>query len=230
MGSNMLRLNVEELRRRIERLDAFRTAGRLHKVGELLACRLRTALGNLCRVRKESGDVMLAEVVAVDSDTASLFPYDRCGQLHTGMLVVDTGCPLRVPVGRGLLGRVLDGLGRPLDGRGPIVQCRWSQLSLAAPDPLTRPPITAPFVTGIRAIDGLITVGRGQRVGLFSGSGVGKSTLLGEIARHADSDLTIEPTSDEKESFVMLPSAGFARRDKWALMPHSTLGRSASLA
>ncbi len=171
--------------------DVFRTAGRLHRVGNLLACRLRTALGNLCLVEKGAGEWVLAEVSGLDSDSACLFPYDRCGQLRIGALVVDRGEPLRVPAGTGLLGRIIDALGRPLDGRGPVRRCTRATLNLNAPDPLTRPPITVPFVTGIRAIDGLITIGRGQRVGLFSGSGVGKSTLLGEIARHAGSDLNV---------------------------------------
>ena len=95
------------------------------------------------------------------------------------------------PYGTGLLGRVIDGLGCPIDGQGPLRNVRWRPLHAVVPPPLERTAIQQPFITGQRAIDGFLTLGAGQRVGLFSGSGVGKSTLLGEIARHSNSDCNV---------------------------------------
>ena len=111
--------------------------------------------------------------------------------MHPGQEVTSTGRSHRVPVGASLLGRVIDGLGRPIDGRGPLHPIAWSSPFRTAPDSLTRTRITAPLVTGQRVIDGLLTCGRGQRIGLFAGSGVGKSTLMGQIARVADADCNV---------------------------------------
>jgi flagellum-specific ATP synthase len=96
-----------------------------------------------------------------------------------------------VPAGRGLLGRVLDGLGRPLDGKGELMGCTWQSLHHSAPLAMERARIREPFVTGQRPVDSLLTCGRGQRIGIFAGSGVGKSTLLGEIAKGAVSDINV---------------------------------------
>jgi flagellum-specific ATP synthase len=98
---------------------------------------------------------------------------------------------MQVPVGQGILGRIIDAVGRPIDGRGPLNFSDKVDLKFAAPSPLTRQDIDKTFVTGVRAIDGLLTVGQGQRVGLFAGSGVGKSTLLGDVARSAESDINV---------------------------------------
>jgi type III secretion protein N (ATPase) len=101
-----------------------------------------------------------------------------------------TGVPLSITAGDALRGRVLDGLGRPIDGGPPLVGEPWA-VDREAPPPLSRAPITRPLATGVRAVDGFATLGEGQRVGLFAGSGVGKSTLLGQIARGADADVVV---------------------------------------
>jgi flagellum-specific ATP synthase len=132
-----------------------------------------------------------AEVIGFAHDAAYLVPYEHAPDIRPGMPVRLRGHQLSVLAGPGLLGRVLDGLGRPLDGRGPITGCRRRRVRPDAPPPLERARIREPFVTGQRAIDGLITCGRGQRVGIFAGSGVGKSTLLGEIAKGCEADLNI---------------------------------------
>jgi len=105
--------------------------------------------------------------------------------------VINRGHGLRIPSGQGLLGRVIDGLGRPIDEHGPLRDCRFRTLQLAKPSVLTRARIRNVFATGVRAIDGLLTLGRGQRIGIFSGSGVGKSTLLGEIAKGSDAEINV---------------------------------------
>ncbi|MFC1583266.1 FliI/YscN family ATPase [Candidatus Neomarinimicrobiota bacterium] len=99
--------------------------------------------------------------------------------------------PLTIPVGPQLLGRIVDGMGRPIDGKGPIIAERYQSVYNQPPDPMQRKIIVEPFSTGIRSIDGLLTIGRGQRIGIFSGSGVGKSVLLGMIARHTSAQVNV---------------------------------------
>jgi FliI/YscN family ATPase len=115
-------------------------------------------------------------------DTAGIRPGDR---------IVATGGVLAVPVGPELLGRVIDGLGRPMDGRGPLGARKQARLRPEALNPLARDPIVKPIGTGVRCIDALLTCGRGQRIGLFGGSGVGKSTLLGMMARGTEADIVV---------------------------------------
>src|SRR5690606_36814032 len=113
------------------------------------------------------------------------------GQRTVLAMVAPLGRPLYVGVGEGLIGRVLDGLGNPIDGRGPIGPTVQRSLHADPPSPLDRPPVVTPFTTGVRAIDGLESLRRGQRVGIMAGSGVGKSVLLGMIARGASSDVNV---------------------------------------
>jgi len=144
---------------------------------------LCAAIGDLCTIAADGGNLpILGEVVGFDGDDAVVLalgeqhrvaPWDRVHNEHR---------PLSVPVGMGLLGRVVDALGRPLDG-GPPLQGAMRPVTGEAPSPLQRAPITEPIETGIAAIDGMLTCGRGQRIGIFAGSGVGKSTLMGTIAR-----------------------------------------------
>ncbi len=191
LACGMLQLNVPELVGRIEASAAFCTVGRLLSSREMLSARMPAAVGQLCRLESTHGQPMLAEVVGVHDGVAHMLPLRKSSGLPSGARVVGLGRSLRVPTGPGLLGRVLDGLGEPIDGRGPVRAAARIPLHRAAPAPLDRPKIAKPFVTGQRAIDGLLTFGQGQRVGLFAGSGVGKSTLLGEIAKQAESDVNV---------------------------------------
>jgi flagellum-specific ATP synthase len=134
---------------------------------------------------------MLAEVIGFHHGHALVLPLEDPVGIHPNARVVSLGRPLRVPVGRELCGRVLDGLCRPLDGKGRVRATSDVLLLRDAPSPMERPHIDTPFVTGQRVLDGLITLGQGQRIGLFAGGGVGKSTLLGEIAKQAESDLNV---------------------------------------
>jgi type III secretion protein N (ATPase) len=121
-----------------------------------------------------------------------LMPLGEVAGIGPDAVVSPSGRPLRVRVGQGVLGRVLDGLGEPLDGQGPIVgpTDEWA-VDRPAPDPLTRRRVAKPLALGVRAIDAFLTVGEGQRVGLFAGSGVGKSTLLGQIARQTEAEVNV---------------------------------------
>jgi flagellum-specific ATP synthase len=134
---------------------------------------------------------VFAEVVGFRNGTALLFPYEHDSTIKSGARVTATGRPLTVRVGPELLGRVIDPLGNPLDGRGHL--CCRTEYSIFSNPPhvLKRQRITRPLGTGIRAIDGPLTIGKGQRIGVFSGSGVGKSTILGMVARHTEADVNV---------------------------------------
>ncbi len=133
-----------------------------------------------------------AEVVGFRGDEVVLMPLGEVAGVGPEALVSPTGRPLSLIVGEGLLGRVIDGLGQPMDGRGPVAgqTFEWA-VDRPAPDPLTRKRVERPLALGVRAIDAFLTVGEGQRVGLFAGSGVGKSTLMGQIARNTDADVNV---------------------------------------
>ena len=150
------------------------------------------ALGELCRIESLRNDgTTLAEVVGFRNHNLMLMPLGEVHGIHPGSEVIATGAPLRVPVGKALVGRVIDGLGQPIDGRGAIKADDYVSGNLMPPHPLKRQRIAQPFETGIKAIDTFIPCGRGQRLGIFAGSGVGKSTLLGMIARDGEADVNV---------------------------------------
>src|SRR5919202_6048865 len=153
---------------------------------------LDVGLGELCRVTALSGDQsVLAEVVGFHERGVLLMPLGEMDGLHPGSAVLPLGRSFGVDVGPGLLGRILNGLGHPIDGLGRLDVEERVPLSAEPPNPLVREMVGTPLETGVRAIDGTLTFGRGQRVGIFSGSGVGKSTLLGMIARRAKADVNV---------------------------------------
>lgn len=139
----------------------------------------------------DEGKPTLLEVVAIAQDVAKCMPLTAVHGVHQGMAVRSTGGPLTIPTGNGLLGRVLDGLGRPIDGKGPIEGGVQVPLTADIPHSLTRTRVSVPMAVGVRALDTLTTLGRGQRIGLFAGSGVGKSTLLSMIARGTEATISV---------------------------------------
>ncbi len=179
---------------RLTDVDRFATYGRVTRVVGLVleATGLEAGLGALCRVTSHSRDrSVLAEVVGFHESGVLLMPLGEMDGLHQGSIVQPLGRSFGVDVGPGLLGRVLNGLGHPIDGKGKLDVVDRVPLSAEPPNPLERQTIDRPLETGVRAIDGLLTIGRGQRVGIFAGSGVGKSTMLGMIARHARADVNV---------------------------------------
>ena len=161
-------------------------------VGLLLEAKLPGAMvGELCNVITDHGDVKPAEVVGFRGDVSLLLLLVDGKGVHQGSKIVQTGRPLEVLVGENLLGRILDAFGNPLDGRPLDGNLIPRALDAAPPEAYGRPRIDTVFSTGIRAIDGLLTLGVGQRIGIFSGSGVGKSTTLGMIARYGDADVNV---------------------------------------
>ncbi len=150
------------------------------------------ALGELCRVTSLSDEhSVLAEVMGFHERGVLLMPLGDLEGIHPGSAVEPMGRSFGVDVGPGLLGRVVNGLGHPIDGKGDVGPTRRLSLTAEPPNPLDRDLIKEPFPTGVRAIDGALTLGRGQRVGIFAGSGIGKSTLLGMIARHSSADVNV---------------------------------------
>lgn len=175
----------------VRRTDTVKVTGRVVQVVGLVAEARgpRVHVGEWCTVQTADGELP-AEVVGFRDDRFLMMPLGPLSGLSPGSEVVPSGRAMRVPAGPALLGRVVDGLGCPLDGR-PLEVREWRPLHADPPNPLHRPRITEPLPTGVRVIDGLLTLGRGQRVGIFAGSGVGKSTLLGMIARHSSADANV---------------------------------------
>ena len=149
-------------------------------------------IGDLCFIETHYGEKKPAEVVAFKGDTAQLLLlYDGAG-IGQGSLVSTTNAPIMLPVGDFLLGRLISPMGEPIDGK-PMDTSNAQYVSIdgPAPSPFERPIIKTMFSTGVRAIDATLTLGAGQRMGLFAGSGVGKSTMLGMIARNSDADVNV---------------------------------------
>ncbi|NLU40678.1 MAG: flagellar protein export ATPase FliI [Firmicutes bacterium] len=188
------RLDVEGLRAAIRATDPITANGRIKQVIGLTIESAGPAaqIGELCHIHSRYlSEPVSAEVVGFRGDRVLLMPLGDMEGIEPGSEVVASGHSLRVPVGPGLLGRVLDGLGRPLDGREPPHAETYYPVTNSPPSPLSRRRISQPLGMGVRAIDGLLTVGRGQRIGIFSGSGVGKSTLMGIIARNTEADVNV---------------------------------------
>jgi len=153
---------------------------------------LRLAVGDLCTIHPESnGAWITAEVVGFHGDRLIVMPFSDTHGVRPGSMVHARNRGFYVPVGQEMLGRVINGLAQPIDGLGPLLANERYPVNNLPPEPLGRRPITEPLATGIRAIDGLMTCGKGQRIGVFAGSGVGKSTALGMLARNARSDVNV---------------------------------------
>ena len=182
------------LANRIGDLPRLYRMGRVTRVVGLVieAAGLDVGLSELCRITSLSEEKsVLAEVVGFHERGVLLMPLGDIDGLHPGSSVTPMGRSFGADVGPGLLGRVLNGLGHPIDGKGRVDHAQRMPLSAEPPHPLQRQIITEPLETGVRAIDGFLTLGKGQRVGIFAGSGVGKSTLLGMIARQAKADVNV---------------------------------------
>jgi flagellum-specific ATP synthase len=177
----------------LERIERLRWSGRVRELVGLLVTSdgPASAVGDFCEIGSASGRRVRAQVVGFREGRILLMPLEETGGLQSGDAVVARPEAARIGVGSALLGRVLDGFGEPIDGGPAIVPESSNDLYAAPPGPLEREPITQPLVTGVRAIDSLLPCGQGQRVGIFGGSGVGKSTLLGAMARHNSADVSV---------------------------------------
>ena len=181
---------------RLERLQHFRqpiVEGRLSRmVGLMLeASGCRAAVGDRCRLLASNGNESESEVVGFAGDKLFLMPTGPIQGLDPQTRVIPTRQSGQVRIGEGLLGRIIDAAGRPLDDRGRFAGMHLRPLAGVPVNPLERHPIEEPLDVGVRAINAALTIGRGQRVGLFAGSGVGKSVLLGMMARHTNADVIV---------------------------------------
>jgi flagellum-specific ATP synthase len=187
-------INFEQYHEKLSRLNPIRLKGKIVSVkGLIIESRGPLAsIGEFCHIRpKGTGASIPAEVVGFKDDRILLMPIGEMESISPGSEVIATGSPLRIKVGHCLKGRVLGGLGEPIDGKGPLHADEERSVYNSPPDPLRRSRITKIIRTGIRAVDGLLTCGKGQRLGIFSGSGVGKSTFLGKVARCSDADINV---------------------------------------
>lgn len=179
----------------IKNTDTLQVIGKLTKVvGMVLESDgPKGTIGEICDLKDRYGrKVSQAEIVGFkDTNNIMSMVLGDLDRIQPGMEMVSTGHKFQVALSEHMLGRVLDGLGKPLDGKGPYIAKEKRPIYSQAPNPLNRKPVNEPIFTGIRAIDGLLTLGKGQRVGIFAGSGVGKSTLIGEIAKNTSADINV---------------------------------------
>lgn len=184
-------MNPASLRERLAAISTVSVTGRVRSVTGLSVRVILPGarVGEVVSIRR-AGASLLGEIVGFDGDEAVVMPLGEVTGIGPDDAVEATGRRLSVRVGEGLLGRVVDGLGRPIDGRGAVHGVEVP-VDRSPPSPLSRRPIDRPLATGVRALDALLTLGEGQRVGLFAGSGVGKSTLLGAIARGTEADVVV---------------------------------------
>ncbi|GAB4366869.1 MAG: flagellar protein export ATPase FliI [Spirochaetales bacterium] len=178
----------------VEKLDPILCSGRVEQVrGYLVEAQGPMAMiGELCRIQDGLGGMYRpAEVVGLRGNRVQLMCYEDLEGIEVGARVIAEGEPLQVPVSPMLLGRVLNALGKPIDGKGEILAEGFYPIHRSPPDVLSRQPIREQIETGVRVIDGFLAVGKGQRLGIFSGSGVGKSTLLGMIARNTRAEVNV---------------------------------------
>ncbi|SCY14305.1 flagellar protein export ATPase FliI [Alkaliphilus peptidifermentans] len=187
-------LNFSKYIEGIHSFDPIKYIGRVSQVIGLTIESIGPAvkIGEVCLIHTLKGKKpVLAEAVGFREKKVLLMPLGEMEGIGPGSKVEATGTTLEVKVGNALLGRVLDGLGEPIDGKGPIAISKTYPVMGIPPNPLDRKRIMEPLSVGIRAIDGMLTCGNGQRIGIFSGSGVGKSTMLGMIARNTQADVNV---------------------------------------
>jgi flagellum-specific ATP synthase len=176
-----------------DNVDTIKCVGRISRVQGLLIESIGPSaiIGEMCRIETSKGNCLQAEVVGLHAGTVQLMAYSETGGIQIGDRVVASGSSLEIAVSEALLGRVLDAQGRAADGKGEIESGIRYPVMATPPDPLKRMRITRRVATGVRAIDSMLAVGQGQRLGIFAGSGVGKSTLLGMIARNTNADVNV---------------------------------------
>ena len=189
----MVAINLEKYKHQLDIKDYIDYIGKVSKVVGLTieSEGPQTNIGDLCKIRIAGGKSLPAEVVGFKDEKVLLMPLGEMHGIGPGNIVTSNGEVLKVGIGPQLIGRVLDGLGNPMDGLGPLNVKQYYPSTCPPPNPMLRKRISEPLPLGVRAIDGLLTIGKGQRVGIFAGSGVGKSTLMGMIARNTKADINV---------------------------------------
>ena len=189
----MTPIDFEKYHKAVEHADLVKVIGKVMQVvGLIIEAQVQgVSIGDLCMLKMSKDVESYGEVVGFREGRVLLMPLGTTAGISPGTQVFAAGHPLKVKVGPKILGRVLGGLGEPIDDKGPIEYESEAFLDADPPDPVKRPRVTEVLKVGIRAMDGLLTCGRGQRLGIFAGSGVGKSTLMGMIARNAEADVNV---------------------------------------
>ena len=190
----MEKISLDSFKNALKNLELVKYTGRVSQIIGLTIESIGPAIkiGEVCKIYTlKSQKIVLSEVVGFKDKKVLLMPLGKMEGIGPGSKVEATGFQLQVKVGECLLGRVLDGLGNTIDEKGHLPTMKTYPVNAAPPNPLHRTKITEPLSLGIKAIDGFITCGKGQRLGIFSGSGVGKSTLLGAIARNTQADVNV---------------------------------------
>ena len=188
-------MDFAELRDSIKQTELYRYQGKIEKIVGMTieATGPLCNIGDVCRIYRKgrTGEVIYSEAVGFNQGRVMLMPYTDIEGIGPGSIVENTGDKLTIGVGEELIGRVINAIGQPIDGKGPIETTEKYSIAGESVNPLTRPAIKDIIPFGVKAIDGLLTIGRGQRMGIFAGSGVGKSTLLGMIAREVQADINV---------------------------------------
>jgi flagellar protein export ATPase FliI len=186
-------INLARFSTAIAQLNPLSISGRVVQVVGLTveAMGLNCHVGEICEIQTNHNAPLMAEVIGFRNSHTLLMPLGSMEGIQPESTVRSVSRVFKAPVGESLVGRVLNGLGEPIDGKGPLETVDWASTNQAPPHPLQRSTIEEPLVTGVRVIDGMLTCGKGQRMGIFAGSGVGKSTLLGSIARNSESDISV---------------------------------------
>ncbi len=176
----------------VEALPAVMKGRVTRIIGNVVQARLPNArIGELCTIEPHGRPPVKAQVVGFDEEDIFLTPFDQLHEVGPKTPVINHGHSLEIPVGDALLGRVIDSMGEPIDGKGPIECLEKYPVRALAPESMKRERITEPLATGVKAIDSCFTLGEGQRVGVFSSAGVGKSSLLGMISRNSTADVNV---------------------------------------
>jgi FliI/YscN family ATPase len=186
-------LDLSRFRSAISEVNPLAITGRVVQVVGLTVeiMGLNCQIGEVCEIQTSNKTTLMAEAIGFRNNRMLLMPLGGMEGIQPDSTVRSVSQVFKAPVGRSLIGRVLNGLGEPIDGKGALNPSSRSSINQTPPHPLQRSAIEEPLVTGVRVIDGMLTCGKGQRMGIFAGSGVGKSTLLGSIARNSESDISV---------------------------------------
>jgi len=186
-------MNLTRYIKAIENAELIKVVGKVVQVvGLVVEAQVQgVCIGELCTIELDETKSIQAEIVGFKENKVLLMPLGTLSGIKPGSKIYATGLPIQVKVGWGLLGRVLDGLGNPMDRKGDLEYETKYSIDRDPPDPVMRPRITEVLPLGVKALDGILTLGKGQRIGIFAGSGVGKSTLMGMLARNAKADVNV---------------------------------------
>lgn len=200
-------LDQTDLRANIKMNNFYKVYGRVEQIVAMTveATGIECNIGDVCRMFSAGSDKteVLAEVVGFRDNKVLLMPYSDTDGIGYGSFIENTNQKLTINVSEDLISRTIDALGNPIDGKGPIAEGSYYSINGVRSNPLERPPISQPIELGVKAIDGMMTIGKGQRMGIFAGSGVGKSTLMGMIARNIKADVNVIALVGERGREVM---------------------------